>query len=329
MSPGKAVLSRADEEALGWASRIDAGLGPKEQAELERWLARDPAHEWRLAHFRQFYARLHGTVPVLLAEGRVNLPVAAAPRRFRPGLWAAGLAASAVLVVGTLLFLRRPQEVSTTTGQRQGLTLADGSRADVNSRTLLSIQLRGAERRVHLEQGEAYFEVAKDPARPFLVETAAGTVRVTGTRFNVRIAPSGSLEVTVLEGSVAVSTATAGRGAREYRLQPHDQLLVAGGLVTAQQLGATVAANVIAWREGKVVFDDTPLAVALEHFAAYHGRQLSVAPEVAGLLIGGRFTLEDCDAFLTTVEKMLPVRSLRGENRAVRFVPAEAPAVRR
>ena len=310
-----------DEEALAWASRLDAGLAPREQAAFARWLARDPAHEWRLAHYRQFYAQLHGTVPALLAAGRVSLPPARAPRRVRPLIWGAGLAAAAAaMVLGGILFFQRPLEVSTPAAQRQSLVLADGSHADLNARTALSVRLRGSERRVRLERGEAYFEVAKDSARPFFVETPTGTVRVTGTKFNVRIDPPGSLAVTVLEGSVAVSTSPVGEPQRDFKLGGQDQVTFEGGLATQQRLTATTAENTVAWREGKIAFEDTPLAVALERFAAYHGRRLTVAPEAAGLLIGGRYTLDDLDAFLAAVERMLPVRMLRGEGGAVRFI---------
>jgi len=323
MSAPRHALSRTDEEALAWASRLDAGLSAGEREELGRWLARDPAREWRLAHYRRFYAQLHGTVPILLAEGRVEAPAPRARPFFRPARWAAGLAAAAALAVGVFLFQQRPREFATAAAQRQSIVLDDGSRAELNARTAITVRLRQAARYVRLEAGEAYFEVARDPARPFFVETEAGTVRVTGTKFNVRAAPPGSLEVTVLAGSVAVSAGPDGALAHEFHLTPGDQIAVEGGLPAQRRLASGAAEDAIAWREGRIVFADTPLAVALERFAAYHGRRLTVAPEAAGLLLGGRYTLDDLDGFLAAAEKMLPVRVLRGEQGAVRLVSTE------
>lgn len=322
MPTPKVTMSRMDEEACAWASRLDAGLEAGELAALRVWLARDPAHAWRLAHFRQFYAQLHGTVPRLLAEGRLAAPAVRSPRR-RAARWTAGLAAAAAVLVAGWWHGWRDQSFTTHKAECRTVALADGSVAELNARTQLRVNLHGKERHVQMPQGEAFFAVAKDPAHPFFVETPAGTVRVTGTRFNVRTDSVGALEVTVLEGSVAVAAGTE----PEWHLRPQEQITVAGGLVTMQQLTATATENVVAWREGKVVFDETPLADALAHFAAYHGRVLTAAPEVAGLPLGGRYTLADLDEFIRSVEKMLPVRTLRGEHGAVRFVPVETGGV--
>ncbi len=71
--------SRMEDDAFEWATRLDGGLTPEDRAELDAWLAQNPAHEWRLAHYRQFYANIHGSVPVLSAEGRLA-PVAVRDR---------------------------------------------------------------------------------------------------------------------------------------------------------------------------------------------------------------------------------------------------------
>jgi transmembrane sensor len=251
---------------------------------------------------------------------------ASAPRAFPVRRLLSGAFAAAALAFGAFWFTHRPEEFSTQVAQRQHITLADGSHADLNARTRLSARMRGRDRHVRLEQGEAYFEVAKDPARPFYVETAAGTVRVTGTKFNVRTSPTGLLEVTVLEGSVNVATAVgaasrrAATGDADFHLKPQDQVTVTDDVASEQRLTASTTDDVIAWRDGKVAFDDTPLAVAAERFAAYNGRTVTVAPEAAGLRLGGRYTLDDFDRFLVSLEKALPVKALRGENGAVRIV---------
>jgi transmembrane sensor len=166
-----------------------------------------------------------------------------------------------------------------------------------------------------LEEGEAFFSVAKNLSRPFFVETSAGTIRVTGTRFNVRN-EAGKVDVTVLEGSVAVRPQTG----EPQSLSPQDQLSLEGGKVSIRKLSAGAAQDVIAWREGRIVFESEPLAQAAARFAHYHGKEITVASGVAALELGGVFRLDDLDQFLTDVAVSLPVQVLRSPNGPVRIV---------
>ena len=325
MYPDKQTPLHPDDEALAWATRLDGGdFTPADQAALEAWLASDPARQWRLAHYQQFFAQLHDTLPAMAAAGALapdELP--AAPVRRRGWLRLASLsAAAAALILGAVLWVQRPVRIATEIAQRQSITLADGTRTDLNARTRLAVDLRGHSRHVRLAQGEAVFNVTKDPARPFFVETAIGTVRVTGTVFDVRAAPSGSLEVTVLEGRVLVQPVDA--GGREVTAPPP---LLAGDRLTfdpltgAVQVGRPASVeDAVAWREGKVVFTGTPLRDALERFADYHGRTITVAPEAAELPLGGRYTLDDLDHFISSLEQALPVRVLKQGDGSLRVV---------
>ena len=78
--------------------------------------------------------------------------------------------------------------------------------------------------------------------------------------------------------------------------------------------------DAVAWREGKVVFTGTPLRDALERFADYHGRTITVAPEAAELPLGGRYTLDDLDHFISSLEQALPVRVLKQGDGSLRVV---------
>lgn len=317
------ISQRRDDEALAWATRLDgAGLTSTEQAALANWLAADAAHEWRLAHFRQFFAQMHGTLPVLAAEGLLPVePVATSGAR-RPVFWkwlATGLVAASV-ALGALWLGQRPQTVATQLAQRTSMKLTDGSQVQLNARSRLAVRIGSDERRVRLEEGEAFFAVAKEAGRTFVVETPAGAVRVTGTQFNVRTGTGGALQVTVLEGSVAVRPDGGKSPAREIALRPHDQLTVGGGSVELRRLEGETAADTVAWREGKAVFNDTPLSEALAAFAGYHNLRVTVTPEAAGLRLGGRFTLDDFSQFLASLEDTLPVQVLRADDR-VRIIP--------
>lgn len=303
--------SDPEEPALRWATRLDAGdLTGVETEELEAWLRADPTHEWRLAHYRQFYAKLHGTLPAMAAEG--VLPREPVTRQRRHG-WLAVASMVAMLVLGVAWWWQRPVEHFTLIGRRQTLVSADGTRVDLNASSELSVRFMRDRRIARLLRGEAAFQVSPDAKRPFFVETPTGTLQVTGTWFNVRLPSPDRMEVSVLEGRVEVQPVDQA-GLRlpiPPTLTAGDQLHFNAATRELHRRRPAAIENVVAWREGKVVFQGTRLGDATEFFATYHGREITVARDVAALELGGRYTLDDLDQFLDSLTQALPVRILR------------------
>jgi len=295
------------DQAADWAARLDAGpLSRDEAAALTRWLDADPANEGRLDEMQRTFAQVRTVLPGMVAAGR--LPVRESRPAWHPG-WARATALAAALVLAAVWWVRRPEIYSTPAAHRQTVTLADGSRVELNALTTIRVRLDAHERRVQLEGGEAFFTVAKNPDRPFLVETAAGRVRVTGTIFNVSSYAGQAMAVLLLEGSV---DATPAGGGDTLHLMPGHELVIGAGRSELKQLSPAALADAVAWREGRIVFHDTPLATALERFARHHGRAIEVAPAARDLTLGGRFALDDFDGFLRDLPLALPV-SVRHE----------------
>lgn len=309
--------SAADEQAALWAARLDGDtLDRAQRAELDAWLAQKPAHRTLLSHYCQFSADLEEQVPALVATGVVRMPSASAKRRGWSWTFPriAGVAFAAAVAVAIGVSFMRPtqqvQNVSTSPGQRGSQTLADGSRVELNAHTSLRFENTKTERRARLAGGEALFMVTKDPSRPFTVETPAGSVRVTGTTFNVRTDAAAAFVVTVVEGSVQVRAGELS-GTRPSAPAP----LGAGDQFAARAEGASVRAlspgeleDTLAWRQGQVVFNDVPLAEAVARFAQYHGRAIHVAPAAASERVGGRHNIDDLSGFLAGLELALPVQ---------------------
>ena len=315
----------AEEAAALWAARLDGSdLGPADRAELEAWLSADPGHRELLNHYQQLSGDLSELLPALAAAGGAALP----SRPARRGLWSpwalvsAGLLGTAVAVVAVALVMpgRKADAVATTVAQRRQLTLADGSRVELNANTSLIIENGRSERRVRLAAGEAYFVVSKDPGRPFIVETPAGSVRVTGTVFNVRTDAATELEVTVVEGSVQVRP--DGDSSREPRkIGPGDCLSASGGAVTLRRLSGPAIEDLLAWRQGAIVFNGTPLSDALARVGRYYGRSLSASPAAAGLKLGVRLSTDNLEEFLRGIEQSsLNVRATRDSSGAVMII---------
>src|SRR5690606_22171746 len=161
--------------------------------------------------------------------------------------------------------------IATAVAQRQSITLSDGTKVDLNAHTRLEVAISASERRVRLAAGEAFFEVQKDPARPFIIETPTGSVRVTGTTFNVRSDAASSLEVTVVEGSVQVRTGgESSSSSPPVSLGAGDRLSSGRTGVSVKALSDAAIADTLAWRQGQIVFDGVPLRQALARFSHYH-----------------------------------------------------------
>ena len=318
----------AEEQASLWAARLDGSvLSAADRIALDAWLAFNPAHRTLLSHYCQFSADLEQQMPLLEGIRELSAGIRPTPETAQPHPWLrwpmmAGVTLTAAAAVALVFWLTRPQvqfeNIATPVAQRQELTLADGTRVELNARTSLQIAIDGNTRRVRLASGEAFFAVHKDATRPFVVETPAGSVRVTGTKFDVRTEAAGLLEVTVLEGKVQARPGDAGgRSATPVELTPGDKLSAGPGRVSVQVLSASALEDAVAWREGQIVFADTPLREALARFARYHGRGFTATPEAAELRVGGRFSLDDLDGFFAGLEEIKPVKVTRNPDGTV------------
>jgi len=302
-----------EDQAALWAARLEGSLlDEAARAELGAWLALGPKRRSLLAHYCQLSVDLDELVPELVAAGRVDVPAFAEPARKSRGLrWIAATGLAVAVVSAAALWIGRgghPQTIATTLAQRRSFTLADGSHVELNANTSILVENGRAERRVRLADGEAFFEVSKDKSRPFIVDTPAGSVRVTGTRFDVRTEKTSELDVTVVEGSVQVRPGeTANYQAPDpVILGPGDQLEAGSAGVRLSPLSAGALDDALAWREGQIVFDGEPLSDALAYIARYHGKNITATPGAAVVKVGSRMRLDDLDGFFKDLERLLP-----------------------
>jgi transmembrane sensor len=250
----------------------------------------------------------------------------AAPARARAvgypwKLAAAGLIAASLTVA--VVWMGRTgghsESISTPAGRRGSFTLADGTRIELNANTSILVEDSRTERRVRLANGEAFFIVSKDKARPFTVETPAGSVRVTGTIFNVLTEAANQLEVTVVEGEVQVRPGAVDdrQPSSPYVLGPGARLTDENGSLSLRALSGTEAEDALAWRRGQIVCVGMPLSEALTRYAHYHGRVITVTPEAGRVLTGGVYGLGELDDFLAYVDQGLKLRVVRGADGSV------------
>lgn len=327
-TPPLSPQSSAEDQAALWAAKLDgAVLSAEERIALDAWLEQDPKHRELLSAYCQLSSDLELLLPALDMPPEPAESHAAPSVAKRRLLWLTGPLLAAAAAAALLLWhpaepARQQTDVATSIAQRQSLTLADGSTAELNARTVLKIQIGAEERRVRLAGGQVFFHVQPGDPRPFVVETPAGTVRVTGTQFETRSDHDGSLAVLVLAGSVQVHLPESSTAPlQHYTLKAGNRLKLNAGRVETDHLSDAAVLNELAWRDGYVVFNATPLAEALAQFARYHGKGISATAETAGLKLGGRFSLDDLDGFLAAVEEVLPVRVTREISGAIHVGP--------
>lgn len=263
-----------EQAAALWVVRLERGLTAAEQDEFIDWLTADPRHAKELDLQKQGWDRLD-----LIADWRPEHCATAnrdllAPRStparrrhyFRPAL---GLAA--VLVLGLFLLPRLrsidPVAVAPTPiALIEERRLEDGTVVSINRGARLSVHYNEMERRIELSQGEAHFQVAHNPARPFIVAANGIAVRAIGTAFNVRLDDAG-VEVLVTEGRVGVQNVTSSTEADHaddaIQLSAGQRAVV--GLRTSsspqvEELSPASIAEVLAWQPRLLEFDHAPLA---------------------------------------------------------------------
>jgi len=315
----------ADEQASLWAARLDGSeLSAADRRELNEWLAASPSHRALLSNYCQFSADLEQQLPLLEGSKELSAEAGKYPETATLYPWLrwprlAGAMLTAAAAVALLFFWHaQPREqtasLATSVAHRESLTLADGTQVELNAQTGILVEITRTERHVRLASGEAFFSVSKDASRPFIIETPAGSVRVTGTKFNVRTETPSALDVTVLEGTVQVR---AGKASAPVALTAGQALASGPDGMVVQTLSPTDLNNVLAWRQGQIVFKATPLRDALARFARYHGRGITVSPEAAGKLVGGTYSLDDVDGFLSGIELALSVEVTRDSSGTV------------
>lgn len=225
------------------------------------------------------------------------------------------IAASLLLAVGLVSYLTLKSSgdrYATPVGGFASVPMADGSKVTLNTDSQIRIALSNTERGVELRRGEAFFEVSKDPTRPFIVRAGNKRVIAVGTKFSVR-REGDDIEVVVTEGKVRVED--LGKGARPDGSA--DVFLTPGSVARAGQAGVLVqrktlpeAEEQLSWRTGVLLFRNQTLADAIAEFNRYNVRKIVIQdPTIAALKIEGNFRATNVEAFVRLLESGFPVRA--------------------
>ena len=323
-------FQRGPRTAAEWVARLHSGMmTPADHAALATWLDRKPQHRrdyeqtsaaWVLAQRLQSSA----VARQFLADGRVKLAQRRSARR-RPKTIVFGLATGLAAALVALAVLPERGVHTTVAGQIETVSLEDGSTVWLNGDSRLKVDFSAPVRRVVLERGEAFFKVAHDASRPFVVEAEPRRVVVTGTEFDVRRAPQ-SLEVSVTEGHVKVETAALhGEAAAPTTALSagDDASFTAGQTIPAVARGIS-AEHKGAWHEGKLYLDDLQLSSAVDEINRYSRTKLVLADEpLQHLTISGVFKTGDTDSVLFALRELYHIEARHESGRIVLYRTGE------
>jgi transmembrane sensor len=296
--------AEATDTAADWIIRRENGdWSESDQAGLDAWLAESDGNKaayWRIKHSWGEADRI-GSLGV---EADPKAPAGSGARRYwKPAALAASLAVA--VWVGSIQLVPAPDRArpiastfSAPIGERRNVALADGSHIELNTRSAIRASASTGRREIWLDQGEAFFEVAHDASRPFVVHAGDRLVTVLGTKFSVR-RDGERVSVAVLEGRVRIDEVADGD------IRPASTTITAG--MSAMSNGRSMlvtersderVGSALAWRDGMLSFDQTTLADAAAEFSRYHRRPIVVTdPEAAAIRIGGTFQASNVEAF--------------------------------
>jgi transmembrane sensor len=266
-----------------------------DQLELDAWLQEAPAHLLAYARLDEAWKSADR-----LCALRTPAKESAAPQTRLPYLRIAAvlmiLGVAAVVVENVRPQAPQEKTFSTPIGGRQVLTLADGSRMELNTNTVLRVALGRDHRTIWLDKGEAYFQVTHDAARPFVIYANGRRITDLGTKFLVRN-DSSRLEVALLEGRVRFDAATDEPQAMTV-LTAGDDAIAAGNTTSVAKEPIHEVLAKLGWRRGVITFDHATLADAAAEFNRYNTTKIVIAdPAVGSITIDGTFPTNDVAAF--------------------------------
>ncbi len=316
------TLSRIDEEATSWLTKLDRGLSQEEADDFFDWLSGDPMHEERFKIAKSNWKALDNLAalkndPEIADDlGGVEL----SPRR--KWLWVAAVAAIAASFVFTIIVNEpsipgqdQPHMLRLSYNEDNRYRLEDGTLVKLAETSGVLVSYSNDERRVFLESGECFFDVARDPERPFIVSAGGVEVSALGTAFNVSF-DQGKLQVVVTEGRVAITKNLPDSGNDLTEAIPvpatyldRNQSVVIpvledlGREPVITDLEPQEVRDLLKWQHGLITFKSEPLRNTVNEFNQLNETQLIIVdPGLENILISGTFRSDNLHGFVKALE---------------------------
>jgi transmembrane sensor len=310
MSDPRPQGTRAQEEAAEWLARLgNQPISTRTVRDFRDWRD-DPANDAAYEEAEAFWEASGEQA----ADPEILRMTAEALARRRRGWreWLAmpvlriSLVAASALAIGLAVLLSTQMfpSYATGAGEQRVVRLDDGSRVHLNVNSQVRVRFSAGERRLVLSRGEAFFDVAHDSHRPFVVDANGTRVRALGTKFDVR--NLGRLvQVTLVEGRVQVKQDARPQA---WTLAPNQRLVVSeDGEVRETR---TDAVRSTSWTTGRLSFRETPLSEAVAEVNRYGKDRVVVqGDDLRGRLVSGYFDVGDTESFVNGVAMLFDLQA--------------------
>jgi transmembrane sensor len=310
-----------DQAASDWAARLDLGpLPPEVDQALQAWLSSDPRRKGALLRAQALSMKSEAAQalgpnfnPAAFEPPRRSR-FAAVSRRQALAWSGAGAAAASLAALGAAM-PAAGSVISTARGEIRLTPLKDGSTVLLNTESKIRIKYSRGERRVALLEGEAYFSVARDEKRPFIVEVNDRRLRTAQAGFRVRKLDRDPIDVLVNQGQVDIALSNHPASASALALGPNTRVVLSdrvGGLPMAehpQPIAPEAVTRALAWRDGKLAFEGETLQQAADTFARYSDTRIQIRdPDLAREPVTGLFTANDPAGFSRAVARVFDAK---------------------
>ena len=312
-----------EAEAAAWLTVLGRQeVADSERAQFARWLGASDRHR---AAFEEL-AALWDDLEILkelddIAQSMADEPPQPRPV-FRQRSFVAIAASLALLVaVGGLLYANQQSRLNqhatfaTAVGEQRTIELADGSRIQLNTGSRVEVAYTSSERIVRLTAGETYFDVDKEPRRPFSVYAADGIVRAVGTAFTVRLRDNDAVEVTVEEGRVAIasvsprlvgdteSTTDVGEPTPMVQLTAGQSAVFDERVDEIEHMDVPALNRKLSWRQGMLAYSGDRLADVIADISRYTDVQIEISdPALGEKRVAGYFRIGEVEALFDSLE---------------------------
>ena len=322
------TISMIDDEASIWLVRLDNGsLSEQSRKELKTWLSADKRHPAALKAMADIWDDMDEVLIIIDDENSSNnvsiWPVL--EPIFKPLALAASISFLAIFLWLTIPTDVQKNSYATLMGQQLDATFDDGSIIHLNTNSRIETEFSDAKRIIKLIKGEALFEVAHDPNRPFIVYAGDRLVQAIGTKFVVHL-KSENIQVTVTDGKVKMSKVALDTNLTDIKaldsaaIQKDDIYIAKGekvivGSSQAPKLTYIKPENLkreLSWLDGKLIFDNEALFDVIEEFNRYVDITIVLKdPSLHNIRISGRFDLGDSEALIEALELSFNIKSQR------------------
>lgn len=326
--------ARRLEQAADWAALLRDDAGETDITRWLRWCEADPRNQDAFDRVQTFWRVAGGLAGEVTEDGELHAAARPAPRRRAAGrrrLPRFAVAASALLAMvaagalGWNLYQRfywpevgDEAVVAAAADPVRNAKLSDGSRLQLAARSVVEVDYAEDRRYLALRDGEAYFSVAHNPERPFVVHVDDVRVRAVGTAFNIRRAGQRSV-VTVTEGTVEIYRERDGSEIRAVAGEQvtwedapgndsHGDPAQEPGDRGAIQVAAVDVSEVLAWREGRLEYTDEPLYAVIADFNRYSEHPVEIRGDaVRRLRFSGTLLTDVTEEWLYALPHLFPV----------------------